>query len=197
MGMNVRDEPVKFYKPTSSITGPNDPIIYPRVGKRVDWEAELAIVIGARCKYVEETDARKFMAGFCIINDVSDRYWQIDRGGGQASTGKQFDTFAPLGPYLVTPDEMDRPDALSIRTWVNGIQRQDFSSADYIYKVDAVVAYCSKLFTLEPGDVIAMGSGPGNAAHWGGAFLNPGDVMRVEIEGLGTQENRIVAEDAA
>jgi 2-keto-4-pentenoate hydratase/2-oxohepta-3-ene-1,7-dioic acid hydratase in catechol pathway len=193
MGVDVQKEPIFFFKPTSSITGPSDPIYYPKVAQRVDWEAEIGIVIGKRCKYVSEKDARAVIAGFCIINDVSDRYWQLDKGFGQASTGKQFDTFAPLGPFLVTPDEMNDPDNLNIKTWVNGEERQNFNSSDYIVKVDGIVAYCSQLFTLYPGDVIAMGSGPGNGAFWG-QFLKLGDVMKVEIDGLGTQENLIVTE---
>jgi len=193
MGVGIHPEPAVFFKPLSSLNGPSDPIVYPKIGQRLDWEAELAIVVGETCKYVDPTEARSKMAGFCIINDVSDRYWQIERGMSQALAGKWFDTFAPLGPWLVTPDELEEPDSLSIRTWVNDKLMQDFSSADYIFNVDRVFAHCSQFFTLYPGDVIAMGSGPGNGGHWN-QFLQPGDTIRISLTGLGEQKNLIVME---
>lgn len=194
--MNVRlhKEPSVFFKPLSALSGPFDPIVYPRIGSRVDWEAELAIVVGTTCKYVDPAQARSKMAGFCVFNDLTDRYWQIERGMGQALAGKWFDTFAPVGPWLVTPDEVADPSALSIRTWVNDRKVQDFSSADYIFDADRTLAHCSQFFTLYPGDVIAMGSGPGNGIHLN-QYLNPGDTIRVEISGLGQQKNLVVPEE--
>lgn len=192
MGIPLTDDPTLFMKALSTINGPHDPVVYPRVGKAVDWEAELAIVIGRTGKYIERDQARSHIAGFCIINDVSDRYWQFDRGG-QATKGKSFDTFAPLGPWLVTPDDVPDPTSLSIRLWVNDELRQDYSSADYILNVYEIVSYCSQLFTLRPGDIIAMGSGPGNAHH-SGNYLKPGDVMKIEIDCLGQQVSKLVEE---
>jgi len=193
--MNVRlhKEPSVFFKPLSALSGPVDPIIYPKVGSQVDWEAELAIVVGTKCKYVDPSEARSKMAGFAVFNDLTDRYWQIERGMGQALAGKWFDTFAPLGPWLVTLDEIPDPSSLSIKTWVNDRKVQDFSSSDYIFDADRILAHCSQFFTLYPGDIIAMGSGPGNGIHLG-QFLNPGDTIRVEIDGLGQQKNLVVAE---
>ena len=207
MGLNERNhaleikaeegrKPNVFLKPTSAINGPGDPVMYPKVAQKVDWENELAIVIGERCKHVQADAALDGIAGFCIMNDMSDRHWQTEPATGKMSRlvlGKAFDTFAPLGPWLVTPDEIPDPDALSIKLWVNDKLRQDFSSADYIYNVRETVAFCSQFFTLYPGDVIAMGSGPGNAFTWN-EYLKVGDVVRGTIEGLGTQEFRIVEE---
>lgn len=193
--MNVRlhKEPSVFFKPLSALSGPTDPIVYPKVGSRLDWEAELAIIVGTKCKYVDPSEARSKMAGFCVFNDLTDRYWQIDRGMGQALAGKWFDTFAPTGPWLVTADEVADPGSLTIRTWVNDQIVQNFSSSDYIFDADHILAHCSKFFTLFPGDVIAMGSGPGNGIHLG-QYLEPGDNIRVEISGLGEQRNLVVAE---
>jgi 2-keto-4-pentenoate hydratase/2-oxohepta-3-ene-1,7-dioic acid hydratase in catechol pathway len=192
MKMPVQSEPALFFKPGTTLNGPTDDIVYPRVGKALDWEAEVAIVIGRGGKYIAPEEAARAIAGLCIINEVSDRHWQFERGG-QASKGKSFDTFAPLGPWLVPIADLSDPNALAIRTWVNGVQRQSFSSADYIWNVFDLTAYCSQLFTLEPGDVIAMGSGPGNAHHTG-AYLQPGDLVEVKIDGLGAQKNRVIAE---
>lgn len=193
--MNVRmhKEPSVFFKPLSALSGPYDPIVYPKVGQQLDWEAELAIVVGTECKYVDPSEARSKMAGFCVFNDLTDRYWQIERGMGQALAGKWFDTFAPVGPWLVTPDEVGDPSALQIRTWVNDRKVQDFPSSDYIFDADRILAHCSQFFTLYPGDIIAMGSGPGNGIYLR-QYLNPGDTIRVEIEGLGQQKNLVVAE---
>ncbi|MEZ5783205.1 MAG: fumarylacetoacetate hydrolase family protein [Rhizobiaceae bacterium] len=196
MSVGLHQEPSVFFKPLSALSGPTDPIIYPKVGSRLDWEAELAIVVGTKCKYVEPSNARSKMAGFCILNDLTDRYWQIDRGMGQALAGKWFDTFAPTGPWLVTPDEVPDPGSLLIRTWVNDKIVQNFSSSDYIFDADHILAHCSKFFTLFPGDVIAMGSGPGNGIHLN-QYLNVGDNIRVEISGLGRQSNIVVAEQDA
>jgi 2-keto-4-pentenoate hydratase/2-oxohepta-3-ene-1,7-dioic acid hydratase in catechol pathway len=206
MGLNERahsreinhaaQPPTIFLKPTSSITGARDPVIYPKIGRKVDWETELAIVIGQRCKYVKADAAASVIAGYCILNDVSDRHWQTDYSGKftLVTQAKSFDTFAPLGPWLVTPDGIHDPDKLPIKLWVNGVQRQDFSSADYILGVRQAVEFCSQFFTLFPGDVIAMGSGPGNGFSWN-KYLDVGDTVRATVEGLGVQEFSIVAEE--
>lgn len=195
IGVTSGAKPTMFLKPVSAINGAQDPVIYPRIGQKVDWETELAIVIGQRCKYVEAARAHEVIAGYCILNDVSDRHWQTDHTGQFTliTPAKSFDTFAPLGPCLVTPDEIANPDALAIKLWVNDVLRQDFSSADYIYGVREAIAYCSQFFTLHPGDVIAMGSGPGNGFHWN-EYLKVGDRVTATIEGLGRQEFPIVAE---
>lgn len=187
--------PIMFIKASSSISGAQDPVIYPKVGQKLDYETELAIVIGKRCKYVEQRSAMEVVAGFCILNDMSDRHWQTDHYGNMTlvASAKSFDTFAPMGPYMVTPDEIDDPNALQIKLWVNDELRQDFNSNAYIYDVAQAVEFCSQFFTLEPGDVISMGSGPGNGFTWK-RFLQVGDRIRASVEGLGSQEFSIVAE---
>ena len=196
IGVASAAKPTMFLKPTSCITSAQGPVVYPRIGQKVDWETELAVVIGQRCKYIDATDAIGVIAGYTIVNDVSDRHWQTDHNGQftLVTQAKSFDTFAPLGPWLVTPEEISDPDALSIKLWVNDELRQDFGSADYIYHVREAVAFCSRFFTLHPGDVIAMGSGPGNGFSWN-SYLKVGDRVTATIEGLGQQEFTIVAED--
>lgn len=195
IGVASAAKPTIFLKPTSCITSALDPVVYPRIGQKMDWETELAIVIGRRCKYIDAASAQEVIAGYTILNDLSDRHWQTDHNGQftLVTQAKSFDTFAPLGPWLVTPDEIPDPDALAIRLWVNGVQRQDFNSADYIYHVREAVAFCSQFFTLHPGDVISMGSGPGNGFSWN-EYLKVGDRVTAAIEGLGQQEFPIVAE---
>ena len=189
--------PLIFLKATSSIAGAQDPVEYPRDGKKLDWEAELAVVIGKRCKYVTKKEARSVVAGYCILTDISDRHWQTDHNGRMTlvTTAKSFDAFAPMGRYLVTPDEVENPDQLPIKLWVNGELRQDFSSADYIYGVDQAIAFTSTFFTLFPGDVISLGSGPGNGFAWK-SFLEVGDRVSASVEGLGRQDFSITAEPA-
>lgn len=196
IGVAAGAKPTMFLKPSSCITGAQGPVIYPRIGQKMDWETELAVVIGQRCKYLEAERAHEVIAGYTILNDLSDRHWQTDHNGQftLVTQAKSFDTFAPLGPWLVTPDEIADPDALSIRLWVNETLRQDFNSADYIYHVRDAVAFCSRFFTLYPGDVISMGSGPGNGFSWN-EYLKVGDRVTASIEGLGQQEFQIVAED--
>jgi 2-keto-4-pentenoate hydratase/2-oxohepta-3-ene-1,7-dioic acid hydratase in catechol pathway len=187
--------PIIFLKATSSISGAQDPVVYPKIGQKLDWEAELAIVIGKRCKYVKHDAAREVIAGYCILNDMSDRHWQTDQNGRMTlvTTAKCFDTFAPLGPLLVTPDEIDNPDSLQIKLWVNSELRQDFNSCDYVYGVNRAIEFCSQFFTLFPGDIISMGSGPGNAFTWK-KYLEVGDRVKATIEGLGVQEFSVAAE---
>jgi 2-keto-4-pentenoate hydratase/2-oxohepta-3-ene-1,7-dioic acid hydratase in catechol pathway len=188
-------KPTIFLKATSSISGPQDAVIFPKVGQKLDWEAELAVVIGTKCKYVSEGEADRFIAGFCILNDLSDRHWQADIRGNLTlvTQAKCFDTFGPIGPYLVTKQEIANPDALQIKLWVNGELRQDSNSRDYIYGVNRAIEFCSQFFTLFPGDVISMGSGPGNAFTWT-KYLEIGDRVKASIDGLGTQEYSITAE---
>lgn len=188
-------KPIMFIKASSSISGAQDPVIYPKVGQKLDYETELAVVIGKRCKYVERQSAMDVVAGFCIVNDMSDRHWQTDHNGNMTlvASAKSFDTFAPMGPFLVTPDEIEDPNALQIKLWVNEELRQDFNSNAYIYDVARAVEFCSQFFTLEPGDVISMGSGPGNGFTWK-KFLQVGDRVKASVEGLGAQEFSIAAE---
>lgn len=193
LGDDVR--PLVFLKPQSAITGALGPVVYPKISKKMDWETELMVVIGVQCKYVRKEDALKVVAGYCIHNDLSDRFWQTDQKGGLTAltSGKSFDTFAPIGPYFVTADEVKTPNSLPVKLWVNGDKRQDFNTSDYIFTVESTIEYCSQFFTLYPGDVISMGSGPGNAEEWG-RYLQPGDHLQCEIEGLGKQSFTIEAE---
>lgn len=196
MGLTLPQNDIVFFmKATSAITGPSDPILYPRLGQKVDWEAELAIVIGKKCKYVTEEEALDYVLGYTCLNDLSDRYWQLEKQGGQFSKGKSFDTFAPLGPYLVTKEEIPDIRQLIIQLSVNGELRQAYTGADYIFDVKSCVSYLSQLFTLAPGDVISMGSGPGTARSYGNQYLKPGDVIELEIEQLGKQMNVIYLDE--
>lgn len=181
--------PTFFFKPVSAITGAGDDVLYPRIGREMDWEAELALVIGKTCKHVPEDEADSVVAGYCILNDLSDRHWQRDAKGklNHVSTAKGFDTFAPIGPYLVTADEVGDANALDVRLWVNGELRQQFNTRDYIFNTRKAIAYCSQFMTLQAGDVISMGSGPGNGIYWG-FFLKAGDRVRTEIAPLGAQD---------
>lgn len=186
---------VVFLKPFSALCGPNDPILYSRYAKKLDWEAELGVVIGRKGRYIGEKEAAGYILGYTCFNDVSDRYWQFETDDTQFTKGKGFDSFAPVGPHIVTPDEAGDPSDLSVRLRVNGELRQDFSTSDYILGVEGVVSYLSRFFTLYPGDLIAMGSGPGNAKSWGeDTFLKPGDRVSLEIETLGRQEQLVEKE---
>ncbi|MCX7970017.1 MAG: fumarylacetoacetate hydrolase family protein [Negativicutes bacterium] len=188
-------KPHVFLKATSALCGAGDPIIYTRLTGKLDWEGELAVIIGRRGKYIDPAESAGHIFGYACFNDLSDRYWQFEAGDGQYARGKSFDSFAPLGPVIVTADEIDDPGRLSVRLWVNGQLRQAFSTADYIYSPFRAVSFLSQFFTLEPGDVIAMGSPPGNAAAWGNAWLRPGDIVELTIDGLGRQRQLVVHED--
>lgn len=194
MGKEMEEEPIFFLKATSAVSGAKDPIIYPKVGKKVDWEAELGVVIGRKGKYISPTAAFDYVLGYCCINDVSDRFWQFEHPGNQMTKGKSFDSFAPMGPYLVTKDEVPHPDKLHVTLKVNGVLRQDFSTADYQHSIERCISFVSQLFTLEPGDAISMGSGPGNAGHWNNQFLQIGDQVELEIEQVGKQIQVVVKE---
>ncbi len=186
---------VVFLKPSTAVCGPNDPILYSRMIKKLDWEAELGVVIGKQGKYIEPSAAADHILGYTCVNDLSDRYWQFETEDKQYTKAKGFDGFAPIGPYLVTRDEIENPSRLDIKLWVNGALRQDFNTEDYIRGPEEIVCYLSRFFTLMPGDVIAMGSGPGNAKSWGeDKFLKPGDRVTLEIEALGRQDRQVIEE---
>ena len=192
-GMPIPDEPILFAKQTTALNGPNDPVMIPRDGVAVDWEAELAVVIGSLARYVTEDDALGHVAGYCVANDVSERVFQLKRGGDWQK-GKSCDTFAPLGPWLVTADEVGDPQDLRVRLELNGETMQDGSTAKMIFGVAHLISYISAFMTLMPGDVIITGTPPGvGAGRKPPRFLVPGDVMTLGVEGLGEQRQAVIA----
>jgi 2-keto-4-pentenoate hydratase/2-oxohepta-3-ene-1,7-dioic acid hydratase in catechol pathway len=187
-GMAVPPEPVIFMKATSAICGPNDPILIPRGSEKTDWEVELGVVIGKPAKYVTEADALNHVAGYCVINDVSERAFQTERSG-QWTKGKSCDNFGQTGPWLVTPDEVADPQNLPMWLTVNGQTMQNGSTRTMVYGVAHIIAYLSQFMTLHPGDIISTGTPPGvgmgkKPPH----YLKAGDVVELGIEGLGTQK---------
>ncbi|GLU28274.1 fumarylacetoacetate hydrolase family protein [Brucella sp. NBRC 12950] len=191
-GMPIPTEPVLFNKAPSCITGPNDTVLIPRGSQKTDWEVELAIVIGKTASYVTEDEAAEYIAGYCVCNDVSERSYQLERGGTWTK-GKGCPTFGPLGPWLVTPDEIADINALAMTLDVNGERVQNGSTGTMIFKVPFIVSYISQFMKLEPGDVITTGTPPGvGMGMKPPRYLQPGDIMRVEIEGLGVQ-NQVTA----
>jgi 2-keto-4-pentenoate hydratase/2-oxohepta-3-ene-1,7-dioic acid hydratase in catechol pathway len=192
-GMPIPSEPIFFLKSTSSICGPNDDVIIPKGSVKTDYEVELAIVIGSTARYIDIKDAKKYIAGYCIVNDVSEREYQIERGG-QWTKGKSCDTFCPMGPWVVTADEITDAGKLQVRTEVNGELRQNSNTADLIFGIEHIVSYCSQFMTLNPGDVIPTGTPSGVAMGFKPPkFLMAGDTMRLAVEGLGEQTQRLVA----
>ncbi|PRD33783.1 UNVERIFIED_CONTAM: Ureidoglycolate lyase [Trichonephila clavipes] len=186
-GMEVPPEPVIFAKYTSAICGPDDPILIPRGSEKTDWEVELGFVIGKPAKYVTEAEALNHVAGYCVINDVSERAYQTERAG-QWSKGKSSDNFGPTGPWLVTPDEVANPNDLHMWLKVNGQTMQDGSTATMVYQVPFLISYLSQFFTLQPGDIISTGTPPGvGLGMKPPRYLKAGDVVELGIEGLGTQ----------
>ncbi len=186
---------VVFLKPVSAMCGPNDPILHTRMSKKLDWEAELGVVIGKKGKYIEKHSAKEYIFGYTCINDLSERYLQMETQDKQFTKGKGFDNAAPIGPYLVTKDEIYNSSNLQIKLWVNGSLRQNFNTSDYIHNDEEVVSYLSQFFTLYPGDIISMGSAPGCAKYWGDdKFLKPGDTVTLNIEGLGQQNQVVIVE---
>jgi 2-keto-4-pentenoate hydratase/2-oxohepta-3-ene-1,7-dioic acid hydratase in catechol pathway len=186
-GNPIPSEPVLFLKASSAIGGPNDDIVIPKGSRKTDWEVELGVVIGKRASYVEEAEALDYVAGYCVCNDVSEREFQIERGGTW-DKGKGCDSFGPLGPWLVTKDEVADPQDLSMWLEVNGKRFQDGSTRTMIFGVAELVAYISRFMTLLPGDVISTGTPPGvGLGQKPPVFLKPGDVVRLGIEGLGEQ----------
>jgi len=186
------EEPILFMKATSAISGPFDDVEIPAGSAKTDWEVELGVVIGARAKYVGEDDALDHVAGYCLVNDVSERAFQSERGG-QWTKGKSHDTFGPIGPWLVTRDEIPNPQDLAIWLDVDGVRRQDGSTRTMIFGVAKLVSYISHFMTLHPGDIIATGTPPGvGLGHRPPIFLSPGQTMRLGIDGLGVQTQRTV-----
>ncbi|QTL01544.1 fumarylacetoacetate hydrolase family protein [Aquabacter sp. L1I39] len=185
-------EPVLFNKAPNCVVGPNDDVMIPRGSTKLDWEVELLIVIGARARYVEEADALKHVAGYAICNDISERAFQIERGG-QWAKGKCAETFGPIGPFLLTADEMPDTSALSMWLEVNGEKVQNGSTKTMIFSVPFMVSYISQFMVLDPGDIITTGTPPGVGLGFKPPrFLKAGDVMRLGIEGLGVQEQKVV-----
>ncbi|MGN6340354.1 MAG: fumarylacetoacetate hydrolase family protein [Ginsengibacter sp.] len=187
----IPKEPIIFFKATTSVSGPNDDIIIPKNSNKTDWEVELAVVIGKRASYVEESEAMDYIAGYCLHNDVSERTFQIERGG-QWVKGKSCDTFAPLGPWMATKDEIE--DANNLRLWltVNGKKMQDSNTNDLIFKIPFLVSYISQFMTLLPGDIISTGTPQGVGLGMNPqVYLKEGDVVELGIEGLGTQKQQV------
>ena len=191
-GSPIPSEPIVFMKATSSINGPDDDIELIRDSVKTDWEVELGFVIGRETKYVTEAQALDHVAGYCIVTDVSEREWQIERQGNW-SKGKSGDTYGPIGPWLVTPDEVGDPQSLSLWLDVNGTRYQDGNTNTMIFPVSKIISYLSECMSLQPGDVIATGTPPGvGMGMKPQVFLRAGDTMRVGVEGLGVQAQRIV-----
>jgi 2-keto-4-pentenoate hydratase/2-oxohepta-3-ene-1,7-dioic acid hydratase in catechol pathway len=192
-GAPVPSEPIIFMKATSAIVGPNDRVEIPRNSVKTDWEVELGVVIGRTAKYVSEQDALQHVAGYCVINDLSEREFQIERQG-QWTKGKSADTFGPIGPWLVTRDEVPDPQRLPMHLEVNGERRQKGSSATMIFGIAKLVSYLSQFMSLQPGDVISTGTPPGvGLGMKPPVYLKPGDVITLGIEGLGEQRQEVVA----
>jgi len=196
VGKPLPDEPILFAKAVTALNGPNDPVVLPEGARKADWEVKLAVVIGRTARSVGEGEALNHVAGYTVINDLSERAWQFERGG-QWIKGKSFDTFAPLGPCLVTRDQV--PDPQNLRLWlrVNGVTRQDSHTSRMNFGVARVIAYISRCMTLLPGDVVTTGTpaGIGNAAN-PPVFLKPGDVIELGVEGLGEQRQEVWAREA-
>ncbi|GIT52878.1 MAG: 2-hydroxyhepta-2,4-diene-1,7-dioate isomerase [Pseudomonadota bacterium] len=191
-GMPIPTEPIVFMKATSAISGPYDNIELIRGSQKTDWEAELGIVIGSHAKYVSEADALDHVAGYCVVNDVSERQWQLERQG-QWIKGKSGDTYGPIGPWMVTRDEVPDPQALDIWLEVNGHRYQHGSTATMIFSARTIVSYLSQCMSLQPGDVIATGTPPGvGQGQDPQVFLKAGDVVTLGLEGLGSQQQTVV-----
>ncbi len=192
-GAAIPKEPIFFLKAPSSICGPTDDTIIPKGSQKTDYEVELGIVIGTTARCVAVHDAAKHIAGYCVVNDVSEREFQIERGG-QWTKGKSADTFCPIGPWLVTADEVPDPGKLALWTEVNGERRQSSNTADLIFGIEHIVSYVSHFMTLNPGDVIPTGTPSGVGLGFKPPkFLKPGDRVRLSVEGLGEQNQRLVA----
>ncbi|MBT9369007.1 fumarylacetoacetate hydrolase family protein [Rhizobium sp. CSW-27] len=193
-GMAVPPEPVIFMKASSAICGPNDDVLIPRGSEKTDWEVELGVVIGKTAKYVSEAEALDYVAGYCVSHDVSERAFQTERSG-QWTKGKSCDTFGPIGPWLVTKDEITDPQNLGMWLKVNGETMQNGSTATMVYGVAFLVSYLSQFMSLHPGDVISTGTPPGvGMGMKPQRYLKPGDVVELGIEGLGTQKQTFRAD---
>jgi len=192
VGLELPKEPLLFIKASSAICGPDDPIVRPRGAVKLDYEVELGVVIGRDARDVDETDVLRYVAAYCLVNDVSEREFQMEHGG-TTTKGKSADTFGPVGPWLVTADEVGDPQALALWTTVNGERRQDGHTAKMIFAVQYLVAYVSRFMSLRAGDVISTGT-PAGVGHGRKPpkYLQPGDVVEMGITGLGTQRHRVV-----
>ena len=194
-GMALPEEPVIFFKATSAIMGPNDDVEIPRHSVKTDWEVELGVVIGKAAKYILESEALDHVAGYCVINDLSERDFQLHRSG-QWVKGKSADTFGPIGPWMVTRDEVPDPQNLAMYLEVNGHRYQDGSTKTMHFDVATIVSYLSQFMSLQPGDVISTGTPPGvGMGQKPETYLKPGDVIELEIEGLGKQRQNVGASE--
>lgn len=193
-GMPCPKEPIIFFKADTSLSGPNDPVMLPKGSKKSDWEVELGVVIGKKARYVSKKDALKHVAGYCLINDVSEREYQLERGGTW-DKGKGCDTFGPVGPWLVTADEIKNPQKLGMWLDVNGKRFQTGTTKTMIFDVQTIVSYVSEFMTLMPGDIITTGTPPGvgMGVKPKPRYLKAGDVMTLGIDGLGEQRQEVVA----
>lgn len=192
-GMAIPAEPILFSKATSSLSGPYDDVVIPRGSIKSDWEVELGVVIGKAASYVDEKDALDYVAGYCTVNDVSERAYQLERGG-QWVKGKSAPSFGPAGPYLVTADEIDDPQNLDLKLSLNGTVVQDSNTSDMVFSVVEIISYMSKFMVLRPGDIIATGTPSGvGMGQKPQRYLVPGDVMEPEVQGLGKQKQTAVA----
>ena len=191
-GAAIPDHPILFMKANSAIVGPNDDVMIPRGSKETDWEVELGVIIGKTCKYVSKADALDYVAGYCVINDVSERHFQAKLSGNWTK-GKSCDTFGPTGPWLVTRDEVADPQSLAMHLDVNGKRMQTGNTNTMIFTVAEIIEHLSQLFTLHPGDVISTGTPPGVGLGMKPTpiYLKKGDVMELSIEGLGTQRQNV------
>ncbi len=191
-GLTPPPEPIVFMKATSSISGPNDPVYLPRGSEKSDWEVELGVVIGRHAKYVTEAEALDYVAGYTIVNDVSERHFQTERKG-QWTKGKSCDSFGPIGPWLVTPDEAGDPQTMDLELDLNGAKAQRGNTASMVFSVAHIVSYLSQMMSLHPGDIIATGTPPGvGMGMKPPRFLREGDVMELAISGLGTQRQEVL-----
>ena len=193
-GMPIPKEPIMFMKSTTSLCGPNDKVMLPKGSKKSDWEVELGIVIGTKAQYVSKKDALKYVAGYCVVNDVSEREYQLERGGTW-DKGKGCDTFGPVGPWLVTTDEITHPQKLGMWLDVNGKRYQHGTTKTMIFDVATIISYASQFMTLMPGDIITTGTPPGvgMGIKPNPVYLKAGDVMTLGIDGLGEQRQEVVA----
>ena len=192
-GMKVPTEPVVFMKATSAISGPNDNVIIPRNSVKTDWEVELGVVIGTEAKYIDEAKALDYVAGYCVVNDLSERTFQLE-GTGQWVKGKSADTFGPIGPWLVTKDEVPDPPNLNMWLKVNGHQFQNGTTKTMVFTVAHIVSYLTRFMSLQPGDIISTGTPPGvGSGQKPPKFLRPGDKIQLGVQGLGEQNQTVIA----
>ena len=192
-GMEVPPEPVMFMKATSAIVGPNDDVIIPKKSKKSDWEVELGVIIGEEAKYISENESQNHIAGYCVVNDLSERAFQLERSG-QWVKGKSCDTFGPIGPYLVTKDEIADPQNLKMWLDVNGKRMQNGTTSTMVYGVNFLISYLSQFMSLQPGDIISTGTPPGvGMGMKPQIFLKSGDEMKLGIEGLGEQTQKTIS----